>query len=167
MDKKEEKKRFIVLFIICILFASLSAFAAVFIMQKLNTKEDDGKNGPDNSIIETDSKDGEKEDGVSLEYAGYVTLKNDEGLITLNFTNPSSSSKSLSLEIVDNIDGSEVSLAKTDIIRPGNKVTSAKYTSDKSISKGTYPGKFVVHFYGDEDKEEIVVTNIDIKVYVK
>ena len=165
-EKKNRKKNIILAFIIAIL-ATFSAAAAIYIYINLRSKDENPNPNVSVEKIESDGKDERNGEGVSLQYAGYVTLESDQDLITLHFANPSRSTKSLSLEIVANIDGSEVSLAKTDIIRPGNKITSAKYTSDKEITKGTYPGKFVVHFYGDEDKEEIVVTNIDIKVYVK
>ncbi len=166
-EKKKQKKRFILLFILCLLFASISAFATVFLL--LKTRPEDGKeNNPDIAIVETDDKGEKKNDsGVSLEYSGYVTFESEQNLVTLNFANPSRSTKSLSLEIVGNINGEEITFAKTDIIKPGNKITSAKYTPEKEIAKGRYDGKFVVHFYNEQDQEEIVVTNIDIKIYVK
>ena len=168
-DNKKAKKRTILLFFLCMIFASLSAFATVLLLNGLNNKGngDDNNANPDVSITEV-KDDGRKNDGgVSLEYAGYITLETEQNLITLNFTNPSRSTKSLSLEIVGNINGKEITFAKTDIIKPGNKITSVKYTPEKEIAKGRYEGKFIVHFYNEQDQEEIVVTNIDIKVYVK
>ena len=167
-DAKKSKKRAILLFFLCILFASISAFATVLLLEKIRDKGDDDNNKNSNTSVVEVKDDGKKNDGgVSLEYAGYVTLETEQNLITLNFTNPSRSTKSLSLEIVGNINGEEITFAKTDIIKPGNKITDVKYTPEKEIAKGRYDGKFVVHFYNEQDQEEIVVTNIDIKVYVK
>lgn len=167
-DAKKSKKRAILLFFLCIIFASLSAFATVLLLNKFKNKDNDDNNKNSNVSVTEVKDDGKKNDsGVSLEYAGYVTLETEQNLITLNFTNPSRSTKSLSLEIVGNINGEEITFAKTDIIKPGNKITDIKYTPEKEIAKGRYDGKFVVHFYNEQDQEEIVVTNIDIKVYVK
>lgn len=166
-EEKRQKKRFILLFFLCLIFASLSAFATVFLL--LKTRPEDGKeDNPDVSVVETDDKDEKKnESGVSLEYSGYATFESGQNLVILNFANPARSTKSLSLEIVGDINGEEISFGKTDIIKPGNKVTSIKYTPEKELPKGRYDGKFVVRFYDEQDNEEIVVTNIDIKVYVK
>ena len=76
---------------------------------------------PSSSITKVESEDdgGKSDVDVSLKYAGYATLLSGDKSITLNFTNPSKSKKSLSLEIVANVDGEDIVLANTDIIRPG------------------------------------------------
>ncbi len=130
--------------------------------------DNDGKT-PDSFITKVDSGDNEEHSNadVSLQYAGSATLLTDEKLITLNFTNPAKSKKSLSLDIIAEVDGEDVILAKTGIIRPGYKIDSVKYTLDREIPKGEYKGKFIVHFYNEQDKEEIVNSAITISVYVK
>lgn len=127
------------------------------------------KNEPNSSItkVESEDDDGKSDVDVSLKYAGHATLETDKNLITLNFTNPSKSKKSLSLEIVANVDGEDIILAETDMIRPGYKIDSAKYTLDREVPKGDYKGKFIVHFYNEQDEEEIVNSEIAINVYVK
>jgi len=123
----------------------------------------------DTSITKVDADEDEKEGDadVSLKYSGYATLLSDEKLVTLNFINPSKSKKSLSLEIVADVDGESVVLAKTDKIHPGYKINSVKSNLDGEIPKGSYKGKFVVYFYDEQGKEEIVNSEIIINIYVK
>lgn len=160
----EKKKKSPFILIAIVVFAAAVAGGYLFQMM-INRSEET----PDSSITKVDSEDAdEKSDvDVSLKYAGYATLLSDENLVTLNFTNPSKSKKSLSLEIVANVDGEDIILAETDMIRPGYKIDSAKYTLDREIPKGDYKGKFIVHFYNEQDEEEIVNSEIAINVYVK
>ena len=129
-------------------------------------QEEDGSSG--NSIVKVES-DGENDNSTnsSLMFAGYVKLLSDEKVITLNFTNPSKSKKSLDLEVVANIDGEDVVLAKSDIIRPGYRIEKLVYSSDRDIPKGDYKGKYIVHFFNERGEEEIVNSEIAIDVYVK
>ena len=118
--------------------------------------------------IESEDDDKEKEDvDVSLQYAGRATLFTDEKIINLNFANPSKSKKSLSLEISVNVDGEDIVLAETNKIRPGYKINNVEYTLEREIPKGDYKGKFIVHFYNEQDKEEVVNSEIAINIYVK
>lgn len=160
----EKKKKSPFILIAIVVFAAAVAGGYLFQMM-INRSE----GTPDSSITKVDSEDAdEKSDvDVSLKYAGYATLLSDENLVTLNFTNPSKSKKSLSLEIVANVDGEDIILAETDMIRPGYKIDSAKYTLDREVPKGDYKGKFIVHFYNEQDEEEIVNSEIAINVYVK
>lgn len=158
-----KKKKY--LFIILAIVAFVAAIAGGYIFWMIH---DSGETSS-SSIVKVESEnDDEKSDvDVSLKYAGYATLLNDEKLITLNFINPSKSKKSLSLEIVADVGGENIILAKTDRIYPGYKIDSVKYTLDKEIPKGDYKGKFIVHFYNEQDKEEIVNSEIIINIYVK
>ena len=123
---------------------------------------------PDTSIVAVeDNENGNDSVDASLKYAGYATLETDKNLITLNFTNPSKSRKSLSLDIIGNINGEDITLAKTSKVRPGYKINSVKYALDQEIDKGNYKGKFIVHFYNDQGEEEIVNTEIAIDLHVK
>lgn len=159
----EKKKKYP--FIILAIVAFAAAIAGGYIFRMIY---DSGETSNSSIVkVESENDDGKSDVDVSLKYAGYATLLNDEKLITLNFTNPSKSKKSLSLEIVADIDGEDVVLAKTDRIYPGYKIDSVKYTLDKEIPKGDYKGKFVVHFYNEQDEEEIVNSEIIINFYVK
>ena len=160
----EKKKKFPFIIIAIATFGLAIAGGYLFQMFLHN-----GEDESNSSIVKVESEDdGEKSDvDVSLKYAGYATLLSDENLVTLNFTNPSKSKKSLSLEIVANVDGEDIILAETDMIRPGYKIDSAKYTLDREVPKGDYKGKFIVHFYNEQDEEEIVNSEIAINVYVK
>ena len=160
----EKKKK--LPFIIIAIVAFVAAVAGGYLFQMLQS---DNKDNSNSSIMKVDPEEDEKEGDadVSLKYAGYVTLLSDEKLVTLNFTNPSKSKKSLSLEIVANVDGEDIVLAKTDKIRPGYKIDSVKSDLDREIPRGNYKGKFVISFYNDQDKEEIVNSEIAINVYVK
>lgn len=160
----EKKKKFPLIIIVIAAFGL--AIAGGYLFQIILHSS---KNEPNSSItkVESEDDDGKSDVDVSLKYAGYVTLLSDENLITLNFTNPSKSKKSLDLEIVADIGGEDVVLAKTDRIYPGYKIDSVKYALDREISKGNYDGKFIVHFYNEQDKEEIINSEIAINVYVK
>ena len=158
-----KKKKY--LFIIPAIVAFVAAIAGGYIFRMIH---DSGETSNSSIVkVESENDDGKSDVDVSLKYAGYATLLNDEKLITLNFINPSKSKKSLSLEIVADIDGEDVVLAKTDRIYPGYKIDSVKYTLDKEIPKGDYKGKLIVHFYNEQDKEEIVNSEIIINIYVK
>ncbi len=152
--------------IIIAIVAFVAAIAGGYLLQTINH----GDNESDYTITRAEPDGNEETKGdtdVSLQYAGYATLHSDEKLITLNFTNPSRSKKGLSLEIVADINGENITLAKTDIIRPGYKIDSIKYKLNREIPEGTYNGKFVIHFYNEQDKEEIVNSEIKINFYVK
>lgn len=158
------KKKIIITVVAIVAF--VAAIAGGYLFRMINHNEEE----PEYSITKVESGGGEEAKGdtdVSLQYAGYATLLSDEKLVTLNFTNPSKSKKSLSLEIVADIDGENVTLAKTGIIRPGYKIDSIKYKLDREIPKGSYSGKFVVYFYNEQDKQEIVNSEIKINIYVK
>ena len=160
-----EKKKKSPLVIIAIAAFGLAMAGGYLFQMMINRSEET----PDSSITKVDSEGAdEKSDvDVSLKYAGYATLLSDENLVTLNFANPSKSKKSLSLEIVANVDGEDIILAETDMIRPGYKIDSVKPTLDREVPKGNYKGKFIVHFYNEQDKEEIVNSEIAINIYVK
>ncbi len=163
MPTKNKKKSPI---IILAIVAFVAAVAGGYLFQLVMHHSEET---PDSSItkVEAEDDDNKSDVDVSLKYAGYVTLLNDEKLITLNFTNPSKSKKSLSLEIVAEVDGEDIILANTDKIRPGYKINNAQYTLDREIPQGNYKGKFIVHFYNEQDKEEIINSEIAINVYVK
>ena len=160
------KKKDKLLFVIITIVAFVAAVAGGYLFQMLQFGNKDNSNS---SITKIDSEEDEKEGDadVSLKYAGYATLLSDEKLVTLNFTNPSKSKKSLSLEIIAEVNGENITLAKTDKIRPGYKIDSVKSDLDREIPKGNYKGKFVISFYNEQDKEEIVNSEITINVYVK
>ena len=120
------------------------------------------------SELTTDGKEEAGSVDVSLRYAGYVTLHSDESYISLNFTNPIKSRKSLSLDIVANINDEDIVLAITDKLNPGDSIETVEYKLERNIPKGSYNGKFVVHFYNeDSGDEEIVNSEVEINVYVK
>ena len=160
----KKKKKFPLVIIAIVTFAVAMAGGYLFQMALHGSEKTS-----DSSIVKVEPEDdGEKNNvDVSLKYAGYATLLSDEKIITLNFTNPSKSKKSLSLEIVADVDGENIVLAETDMIRPGYKIDSVKYTLDREIPRGDYKGKFIVHFYNEQDKEEIVNSEIAINVYIK
>jgi len=160
----EKKKK--LPFIIIAIVAFVAAVAGGYLFQM---PQSDNKGNSNSSITKVDSEEDEKEGDadVSLKYAGYTTLLSDEKLVTLNFINPSKSKKSLSLEIIAEVNGENVTLAKTDKIRPGYKIDSVKSDLSREIPKGNYKGKFVISFYNEQDKEEIVNSEITINIYVK
>ena len=159
---KNQKKKFPIIILTVAAFLAAAA-GGYFCLSFLQDKT------PSNSSITKVEDDGEEAGTVdaSLKYSGYVTLLNEEKLITLNFINPKKARKTISLEIIANVDGEDVTLAKTDKIAPGYKIDSVKYELDREIEKGNYKGNFIVYFYNEKDEEEIVNSRIGINVYVK
>jgi hypothetical protein len=142
--------------------------AGIYTIQTLTNNNNPIPNTSITKIESESEKNNEKSDAdVSLQYAGSATLFTDEKIITLNFANPSKSKKSLSLEIIANINEEDVLLAKSDIIHPGYKIESIEYAQDREIQKGDYKGKFIVHFYDERDNEEVVNSEIAINIHVK
>lgn len=163
-EKKKNKLPFIIIIVVAVLCVAAAAVAGYFYQMSQNNKDDSNS-----SITKVESEnDAEKGDvDASLQYAGYATLLSEEKIITLNFTNPLKSKKSLNLEIVAEVNGENITLATTDTLHPGHKIDSVKYDLDREIPKGNYPGKFLVHFYDERGKEEIVNSEIAINIYVK
>ena len=77
------------------------------------------------------------------------------------------SKKTFNLEIVADINGENLVLAITDKIRPGYKIDSVKSALDREVPKGDYKGKFIVHFYNEQGKEEVVNSEIAISIHVR
>lgn len=157
-----KKKKFLLIFVAIVALGA--AVAGWYFYQTIWHEETS-----DSSItkVESEPEDTEGTVDASLKYAGYVTLFNDEKKITLNFTNPKKSKKSLDLEIVADINGETITLAKTAKIRPGYKIDSVKSILDYEIPEGNYKGKFIIHFYDSQGKEEIINSEITINIYVK
>lgn len=158
----EKKKK--LLFVIVAIVAFVAAVAAGYFYKMVKNSDESS----DSSITKVESS-GEPSDDVdvSLQYAGHATLLRDDKIVTLNFTNPSKSKKSLSLEIVANIDDEDLVLAKTSKIDPGYKIDSAKYELNQEIPEGKYEGKFIVYFYNEQGNKEIINSEISIDIYVK
>ena len=159
--EKKKKKSLLIIAVVAAICVAAAAVGCFYLMSQ-------NKKDSNSSITKVEDDSGEKGNvDASLEYSGYTTLLSEEKLITLNFTNPLKSKKSLNLEIIAEVDGENIVLAKTDILRPGYKIDSVKYDLDREIPKGNYPGKFIVHFYNEQGKEEIVNSEIAINIYVK
>lgn len=159
-------KRPVLPIIITAIVAFGSAIAVGYIYLSMQQKE---TAIPDTSIIEADPDPADNSGpdvDVSLKYAGYATLERNKKLIVLNFTNPHKSRKDLSLDIIANIDGEDIVLAKTSKVHPGYKITSVK-AIDQTLPDGDYKGKFIVHFYDEQGNEEIVKSEIAVNIYVK
>lgn len=165
-EQEEKKKKKFLLLILLACFSFAAAVLAGYAFLAL-TGNPNGESG--STIVEIAPDEGEDSGSVdaSLRYKGFATLNSDEGVIELDFANPAKSRKSLTIDIVANVNGKDVVLATTDRIQPGHKIVTVKANSGQTIEKGNYQGKFVVHFYGDNNKEEIVNSEIEIKVYVK
>ena len=158
---KNQKNKFPIIILAVVAFLAAAAGGYFY----LSLSHQKSSNSSITKVEETSEESGTVD--ASLQYSGYVTLLSEEDLITLNFTNPARSKKTLSLEIVANIDGEDIILAKSDKIKPGYKIDSIKYEPSRQIEKGNYKGYFLIHFYGDNDKEEIVNSRVAINIYVK
>ena len=165
-----EKKKKLPIIILAIAVPVAAVGGAVLYGEFFSNHEDSEVIDIPEGIVEADEED-RKDDGsdsdVSMKYAGYVTLYNDDKYMTMNFTNPGKSKKSMSLEIIANVAGEDILLATTGKIRPGYKVNKVETERKYAIPEGTYDGKYRVHFYNEEGSEEIVNSEIKIKVYVK
>lgn len=158
------KKKFPIFITIIVAIAAVIAGGG-FLYHMLQNNIDEV---PDSSISKIeDDKDEAGSVDVSLRYAGYATLDTEKNLVTLNFVNPKKSKKTFNLEIVADINGENLVLAITDKIRPGYKIDSVKSALDREVPKGDYKGKFIVHFYNEQGKEEVVNSEIAISIHVR
>ena len=158
----EKRKRYP--FVILAIVAFAAAIAVGFLVMNMFNNSDSNS-----VIVEAEPEENEAKDGVdvSLRYAGYITILRNEKKITLNFANPSTSKKNISLELVANVDGEDLVLGKSEMIRPGQKIIELKYEDSYKIPQGKYEGKYIIHFYNDLDEEEIVKSEIAINVFAK
>ena len=159
--EKRKKYPFVILAIVAFVAAIAVGFLVVGILN--NTGE------PNSVIVEAEPEENGTKAGVdvSLRYAGYINVLKNEKKITLNFTNPSTSKKSIRLELIANVDDEDIILGKSEIIRPGQKIIELKYDDNHNIPQGKYEGKYIIFFYNDRDEEEIVKSEIAINVFVK
>ena len=157
-----KKKRSFLVIAVVFIMAAVGGYVCQISLRNNNINSN-------SSITKIESENDNEKDNVdvSLQYAGYATLFIDEKLIALNFTNPSKSKKSLSLEIVAIVNEEDVVLAESDIIRPGYKIDSVKSFLEREIPKGDYKGKYIVHFYNEQDEEELINSEIAINIYVR
>ena len=114
--EKRKKYPFVILAIVAFVAAIAVGFLVVGILN--NTGE------PNSVIVEAEPEENGTKAGVdvSLRYAGYINVLKNEKKITLNFTNPSTSKKSIRLELIANVDDEDIILGKSEIIRPGQKI---------------------------------------------
>lgn len=160
--EKNNKQKKIILIISAVVIFLLAAAGGYFYFAIFR---EDSSNSSITAIEGDDSEAGSVD--ASLTYSGYATLISEDDLITLNFANPKKSRKTLSLDIVANIDGEDIVLARTAKVHPGYKIDGVKYELNRDLPKGTYQGRYIVHFYDDDDNEEIVNSKIEIKIYIK
>lgn len=167
-EKKDKNKSIIFLVAIVILMVAGVLACRMFLREDKTGEAENNTVQP--GIVEADGEDREddgSDSNVSMKYSGYVTLYNDDRYMTMNFINPAKSKKSMSLEIIANVAGEDVVLATTEKIKPGYKIQKIETERKFAIVEGTYDGKYRVHFYNEEGGEEIVNSEIKIKVYVK
>ena len=158
----EKRKRYP--FVILAIVAFAAAIAVGFLVMNMFNNSDSNS-----VIVEAEPEENGTKAGVdvSLRYAGYINVLKNEKKITLNFTNPSTSKKSIRLELIANVDDEDIILGKSEIIRPGQKIIELKYDDNHNIPQGKYEGKYIIFFYNDSDEEEIVKSEIAINVFVK
>ncbi len=165
MSQDNNKKKFLklgVTFIGTAIFTLVSIMAIMYARQRFDSNIPEAGTSQDSEIVK-------KNDGhtASMRYSGHITIKPDEELIDLYFENPIRSRKSILLKIVGDINGKNITLAETEKILPGEKITSIKYKADKNIEKGQYLGKFELYFYNEEGQEEIVNSSMNINITVE
>lgn len=136
--------------------------AGTYLAQRFDKGEPDG-GSPE--VVEDVVKNDDKT--ASMEYSGYITINTEENNIKLYFKNPIRSQKDIRIEAIGEVDGEDIKFFETGKIHPGEKIETIEYKSDKKIDTGRYEGKFIVHFYNDQGKEEIVNSEIKINIYVK
>ena len=152
-----------VVFVIVAASTLVLIMAGAYIYQLFNKKDE-----PTQSSYSSSEQDVEKNDEytASMEYSGNVTINSDDGSIKLYFKNPEKSRKTVSLEIVGDINGQNTSIAEVKEIIPGEEIRNLQYDPSKGIEKGKYQGKFILHFYNDEGIEEIINSAIVVNIIV-
>ena len=160
---KKNTKRAILAFVISLLVTLVALLAYAYF--KGGKPVDDGnQQSGENSEQEDEPKN---ENGASFEYAGNATIYYDTKLIELYFKNPLRSTRDIVLEVKCDVNGEEVTFAKTEQMKPGEEVKQLPLLSDVALSKGKRAGEFVLHFYNSEGQEEIVNSKININLFVK
>lgn len=145
---------------------ALTTFSSIMAIMYIR---DHSSNNGTGSEANSNSEVVEKNDDqtASMRYMGFITVQPSENNISLYFENPIRSRKSVKLEITCDIDGESVTLAEVDNLAPGDRVENVPYNLAKKLEPGRYTGAFVLHFYDESGKEEIVNSNISIDVVVK
>lgn len=162
MQKQTKDKRGLKIVLIFFCVAIVTMALSIVIATLFQRLGGGGTSEPEEEVVvKNDDKT------VSMEYSGRITVNSGDGTIKFYFKNPARSQKSVRLEAIGEIDGEEVVLFKTDKIAPGEKIEEARYESEEELKVGNYDGKFVVHFYGENGIEEIVNSEILVKVVVK
>ena len=168
--KKDKNKRLILLLL---LIAVVSVCIAVW---ALCSKETPVILAPDRvpeqeSNVEKIENDADKKNeapenggAVSLTFSKDVSINLADKTVDLYFANPQRSTHDVVLQIIirDNL------IAQSGTISPGNKMSEVELTDNaaKILSKGSYDGKFVVHYYDIESGEKAVL-NTEIPINVK
>ena len=129
---------------------------------------------PESSVVSQDggaSSDGATKkldnNSASIKYSGAAKVFQDKKTIELYFENPAESRKDISLEIVGDINGEKVSFIKNVKLKPGMKVEKVTYKPSKTLEKGKYKGQFLLHFFNESGKEEVVASEVIIDVIIK
>ena len=107
---------------------------------------------------------------VALVYSDKVTYNLAKNEVTLSYTNPSSSTAAVVLQvIVLGPDNAEYLLAESGALRPGYGVESLDGDlGDITLSTGVYSGVMRVLFYNFETGEKAIVnTDIPVKITVQ
>ena len=160
---KKNTKRVILAFVISLLVTLVALLAYAYF--KGGKPVDDGaQQSGEDSKQEDEPKN---ENGASFEYAGNATIDFGARMIELYFKNPLRSTRDIVLEVKCNVNGEEVTYAKTEQLKPGEEVKQLPLLSDKALAKGKHAGDFVLHFYNSDGQEEIVNSKININLFVK
>lgn len=176
MDKQplQNKVRFLIAFLITIIILLLCI--CIFL---LASKDEAPVLSPDIAPSNTD-KYAEPFDGASgdkleepegggaasIACTKNVTIDLSSEKATMMFGNPSRSNQNIIVQVVIQ----DTVIAQSGLITPGSKITTLELlpSMKKSLSEGTYIGKYIVLFYDTEtDEKELVSTEMFINIIVK
>lgn len=144
---------------------AITTFALLTVLTRLKNETKTGDSAqpdvPPSSQSDTTNK------SAAFDYSTMVTVDTSARALSLYFKNADRSSKNLSLEIVGDIGGEQISLARTDTLKPGDEVRQLSLSYDRELAAGQYGGEFILHFYNDQAEEEIVNSKVKISLQVK
>ena len=142
---------------------ALIAVITIIIIVNINDKRIKATDSDNKLIEEKDDYVKNDDSTVSMSFSDQVRINNKN--VSLYFKNPSKSIKDVVLELIIINNNKEISLVKSKFIKPGYLIDKMQIT--KEIDKGNYDGFFIIHYYNDSGKEEIVNSKISVKINVE
>lgn len=174
MDNIKKNKSRTIIIILCAVIALLMVITVVVLIEKNKGIQID----PDYAAGEIDNKAknlNKKEEknktqagggSVSLDFAPTATVKGKK--ISMNFSNPSRSTKDVVLQLIIEKNGKELIIAQSNRLPAGYQLKEMELDKSIKLSNGIYEGKYTVLYYDSESNERSSLsTDLPITITVK